>query len=217
MSIWAIIDDIAALLRSEGAERVDRKVDGLLAALTETIADALPTASQAVLREGAQAARRALDAAAGVELGSASFAAGQLAAAADVLGFAAGRAADDEALALAQRGPHAALLAELVGGARSNAQLREALGGKTEEYVCRLLRELRDAGLVATQRRGREAFNALTPVGRLLTERLPEEVRQPRIQPLMGLAGSNYQLIAMPVANDWADGSALPRLDLATG
>jgi DNA-binding transcriptional ArsR family regulator len=217
MSIWTIIDEIAAVLRSGGVETADRKVDGLLAALTETIADALPTSSQAVLREGARAARRALDAAADVDLASASFAAGQLAAVADVLGFAAGRAADDEALALAQRGPQAALLSELAGGARSNAQLREALGNKTEEYVCRLLRELRDAGLVATQRRGREAFNALTPVGRLLTERRPQEVRESQIQPLIGLAGSNYQLISMPVANDWDDGSALPRLDLATG
>ncbi|MBA4804790.1 MAG: hypothetical protein H2038_09095 [Brevundimonas sp.] len=215
MSIWAIIDEIAAALRAAEDATVDRKVDGLLSALTETLADALPNASQAVLREGAQAARRAFDAVRDAETDSAAFAAGQLAAVADVLGFAAGRAADDGALAMAQRAPYASLLADLRGGARSNRQLRQSLGIKSEEHMCRLLKEMRDADLVTTQRRGREAYNALTPVGRLLVETRLGVAEPARIPPIVGM-GNPYQLTALPVANDWEDGSALPRLDVGT-
>ena len=213
MSIWAIFDEIAALLTSAGDKTVDRRIDALLSALSETIADALPTANQAVLRDGAKAARRALEALVGVDHGSRSFAAGQLATAADVLGFAAGRAADDEAVTLAGRPAYAVLLRALVEGALSNTDLSRVVS-RSEEHVCRLLRELRQANLVTTERRGRHAFNVLTPVGRLLSEdRNVSGVNMPlRVGPTL----PHYQLTTMAAANDLDDGAELPRLDVAT-
>lgn len=214
MSIWTIFDEIAALLASSGDKKIDRKVDGMLAALSETIADALPTANQAVLRDGAKAAKRALETLAGVEQRSTSFAAGQLAAAADVLGFAAGRAADDETVLLAKRPSYAALLRALAGVSLTNTELSRAVG-RTEEHVCRLLRELRQADLITTERRGRNAFNVLTPVGRLLLEdREPVGLRMPI---LSAQVRPGYQLTILKAANDLGDGSELPRLNLAAG
>lgn len=214
MGIWAIFDEIAALLTSVGDAKIDRKIDNLLAALSETIADALPTANQALLRDGARAARRALETLTGVEYGSASFAAGQLAAAADVLGFAAGRAADDEAVILAGRPPYAALLRALAGGALSNTDLSQVVS-RSEEHVCRLLKELRKADLVTTERRGRHAFNVLTPVGRLLSE--DKEPSGFSMLAPMGPTLPIYQLTVLNAANDLGDGAELPRLDVATG
>lgn len=212
MSIWAIFDQISDELARSHAGRVDRKVDGLLAALSETIADALPTANQDVLREGATAARRALSALNGVEEWSASFAAGRLAAAADVLGFAAGRAADDEAVALAARAPYASILIELTRGALSNSELSRRLD-RSEEHVCRLLKELRQADLITTERRGRNAFNVLTPVGRLLSE--DHNPARADIASPPPTRRHSYQLVAMNAANDIGDGAELPRLSMA--
>lgn len=212
MSIWAIIDEIAAMLACSGDGTIDRKVDGLLAALSETIADTLPNANQAVLRDGAKAAKRALETLTGVEHRSTSFAAGQLAAAADVLGFAAGRAADDEAVALAARPSYAALLRALAGVALSNAELSRTIG-HSEEHVCRLLKELRRVDLITTERRGRNAFNVLTPVGRLLSEdKKPDGIDMPIF---LGPRSPSYQLITLEAANDLGDGAELPRLKVA--
>lgn len=214
MSIWTIIDEIATHLHAAKDGKVDATVDAMLSALSETIADALPTANQTVLSEGALALRRALDAAGEVDEASATFAAGQLAAAADLLGFAAGRAASDEAVALAARPTHSALLAALTKDARSNGYLQKALGGVTDAYVCRLLKELRTASLVTTQKRGREAFNTLTPVGRLLAAS-QALAQAPKIQlPVtIDMSQFNYMLNAIPVANDF--GSEIPRLQVA--
>lgn len=214
MSIWAIIDDIAAHLDAAKGGKVDATVDAMLSALSETIADALPTANQTVLREGALALRRALDVTRGVDEEAAAFAAGQLAAAADLLGFAAGRAASDEAIALAARPTHFKLLAALTEDARSNSYLQNALGGVTDAYVCRLLRELRAAGLVTTQRRGREAFNTLTPAGRLIASQALAQAPQIRLPAILDMAQFNYVLNAIPAAND-DFGSEIPRLQVA--
>lgn len=212
MSIWKIIDETADLLASSDDGTIDRKVDGLLAALSETIADTLPTANQAVLRDGAKAAKRALESLAGVEHRSTSFAAGQLAAAADVLGFAAGQAADDEAVALAARPSYAALLRALTSVALSNTELSRAVG-LSEEHVCRLLKELRQVNLITTERRGRKAFNVLTPVGRLLSEdKKLDGIDMPLF---LGPTSPTYQLIELKAANDLGDGAELPRLKVA--
>lgn len=214
MSIWAIFDEIAALIVSEGDKTLDRKVDGLLVALSETLADVLPTANQAVLRDGAEAARRALEVLAGVEHRSTSFVAGQLAAAADVLGFAVGRAADEEAVALSGRPPYAVLLRALAGGALSNTELSRSVK-RSEEHVCRLLKELRQADLVTTERRGRHAFNVLTPVGRLLSG--DHKLDSIGVPVFLGPALPSYQLTELKAANDLGDGAELPRLDVAIG
>ncbi|WP_173088737.1 helix-turn-helix domain-containing protein [Devosia sp. 1635] len=211
MSIWTIIEEIADFLASTSDKTVDRKVDSLLAALSETIADALPTANQAVLRDGAKAAKRALEALAGVEHYSTSFAAGQLAAAADVLGFAAERAAGDEAVALASRPSYASLIRALAGGALSNTDLSRIVG-RSEEHVCRQLKELRQAEVITTERRGRNAFNVLTPVGRLLAEdRMTDGIEVP----VSGPKSPIYQLTTLEAANDLGDGTELPRLKVA--
>ncbi|MCJ8355348.1 helix-turn-helix domain-containing protein [Novacetimonas hansenii] len=212
MSIWAIIDEIAALLASAGERTIDRKVDRLLAALSETIADALPTANQDVLRDGAKSAKRALETLSNVEHHSTNFAAGQLAAVADILGFTADRAASDEAVVLASRPTYAILLRALEGAALSNTELSRRIG-RSEEHVCRLLRELRSADLITTERRGRNAFNILTPVGRLLSEnKQAEEIGTPTsMEPVL----FSYQLTTLEVANDLGDGAELPRLKVA--
>ena len=168
---WAIFDQIGAVVPND-ASNLDAKVDSMVSAAMERVADALTSMSQASLQEGANAARAAFERLDGVhpmDPTSVAFIGGRLASAADVLGFAASRAAQEGAASMARRAPYAQALSALAERPLRNVDLGARLV-KSEAQICRILKELRDLELVVPQRRGREVFNVLTPIGRLAVE-----------------------------------------------
>ena len=105
-----------------------------------------------------------------------------MSAAVDVLGFASHQTADDAAVfALAHKHPYAAVLALLHQGALRNVDLAVRMG-KDEAQISKWLTALRNVEAVTSHRRGRETFNALTPVGRMVVERGIEDANRAPIQ-----------------------------------
>lgn len=169
--IWEIFEQIGAA-KQDSSGNLDPKVDSLMSAAVERISDGLASMGQDTLREGADAARAALDRLEDlhpIDSTSVAFIGGRLASTADLLGFAASRAAQDGAAALAQRAPYAQTLSQLAQHPLRNVDLGAKLN-KSEAQICRILRELRSVDLVTPQKRGREVFNVLTPIGRMIVE-----------------------------------------------
>lgn len=157
-------------------QTVAGKVDGLLSASLETVADVLSTATVQTLREGISAAGQAFRSLApdlDVEQTQA-FAAGRLSAISDVLGYAARQTGDDAILKKAARQPYATVLSQLHARPMRNADLCEALG-RDKGQVSRLLSELRAVDAVTSHKQGRDVFNALTPIGRLVVDKGVED------------------------------------------
>jgi len=212
---WEIFDRIGtASSTSDGS--LDPKADAWMSAVAERLADKLPSLSQASLRAGAIAARNAydrIDRTYSMDLNSPTFIGGRLAFAADLLGYASSRSAHDQAASLARRTPYAQVLSELSLGALRNVDLGEKLI-KTEAQICRILKELRDFGLVASQRRGREVFNLLTPIGRLIVEDGIQAMRRVPLSETNVIDFSANKMVVLanlePVSR--VSGSALPRL-----
>ena len=148
----------------------------------ETVADTLSTATSKVLREGAMLAKSALgtlDRAAEVQECSASYLAGRIAAIADVLGYASYQTSDETVIALVRRQPYSSIVAALNEQAMRNLDLANHLG-KDEAQISRSLKDLREEGAVTSHKRGREVYNSLTPVGRLVVEQgLIDAARRP--------------------------------------
>jgi DNA-binding transcriptional ArsR family regulator len=172
-SIWIGLESVKELAEKLDQPAIAEKVDAILAGVMETVADVLPAAPVGQLREGAMSAKAALERverAGGVNETSSSYIAGRLAAAADVLGYASFQTADDAAVEIAREQPYAGILAILAEGALRNVDLATKLR-KDEPRVSKWLAALRGAGAVTSHKRGRETFNALTPVGRLVVEK----------------------------------------------
>lgn len=164
----------------DGAEKLDAILDGAM----EAIADTLSTATPALLREGETTAKAALNLMglrAAIDETSPAFLAGRVAAVADVLGFAAHQTADASVLVRARQQPYATILAHLQERAMRNVDLAAAMR-KDEGQISRWLTVLRTDEVVTSHRRGREVFNALTPVGRLAVEMGVEERNHAPIQ-----------------------------------
>ncbi|RTQ30661.1 transcriptional regulator [Variovorax gossypii] len=212
---WQIFDQINALTTSEGSN-VDPKVDAWLSALMERIADAFQSMGVSGLGEGAQAARQAferVDAVHHLDPASPAFVGGRLAAAADLLGYAAARTANSEAESIAGRSPYAGILSALAKHPLRNVDLAAEVT-KSDAEICRHLRKLRELDLVAPQRRGREVFNALTPIGRLAVEQGVQRAQRVPLEHTNVIdlaANQGLRLNAIkPAAN--VSGSELPRL-----
>jgi DNA-binding transcriptional ArsR family regulator len=198
---WAPLSKIQDLLVNVAWENVAAKVDSFLSAGLEAVADVLPTATATTLRQGAASARTAFETLVSkesVDEESAAFAAGRLAAAVDILGYAAHQTADDAVLTIATRQPYATLLEALHDKPMRNVDLAERLG-KDKGQISKLLATLREHQAVTSHRQGREVFNALSPVGRLVVERgIEERVRAPigqsRVFDIAAAANDMYSL-----------------------
>lgn len=171
--IWDGLRKFKDLIQAAGVAGETEKLDAILDGAMETIADVLSHSSPSLLREGQTAAKDALNLLglkAALDERSPDFLAGRVSAAVDVLGFAAHQTADDDAvLAVAHRQPYARLLALLHQGALRNVDLAGRMN-KDEAQISKWLGALRTVGAVTSHRRGRETFNALTPVGRMVVE-----------------------------------------------
>lgn len=170
--IWNNIRKIKELISSGSYSAEAPKVERLLNSVMETIADTMPSGSAALLTEGAKAATEALNtlrAEQGIDRHSPGFAAVRLAAAVDVLGYAAAITADEAAVARARRHPYVTILQELFEAPMRNVDLVRRLSLEKSQ-ASRYLAELRDMEMVTSHQRGREVYNNLTPAGRLVVE-----------------------------------------------
>jgi len=163
----------AAEIASGNAEKVDLKVDRLLSAVLEGLATSLPTSNEATLKEGAGVSRQALMTIAAnhqMDPQSPNYVMGRIAAVTDLLGYSAAAMTSDAAVDLAKRHPYADILKKLADGPARNVDLAAHID-QSEEHVSRtLLKQMREHGLVVSQRRGREVYNAISPAGRLVVE-----------------------------------------------
>lgn len=213
---WDGLSKIQEILASYDPEQAN-KVDMILASVMETVADILPTASAPVLREGVKAAKAALetlDRTLQVDESSPSYVAGRLAAVLDVLGYAAYQTADEAVVDMARKQPYALILAALATGAMRNVDLAAALQ-KDEPRVSKWLAALREHGAVTSHKRGRELFNALTPVGRLLVEQGWQDERRAPLEAsqVHSLEAHRFDLSKRRAASH-AQPAALPRLSM---
>lgn len=170
--LWDNLRNVNRLIAEGELGKSAAKVDGLLNAVSEAVADALPSATAGLLHEGAGAAVGALNALRSkenIDRLSSDFIAGRLAATADVLGFAAASTADETAIARARQQPYARILQALHDAPLRNTDLTRDLGIHKSQ-VSRYLTELREMEMVTSHQQGREVFNGLTPAGRLVVE-----------------------------------------------
>lgn len=217
---WDYFKEVSELSGKSSDPLVAEKVDSILSSTMEAIADILPTATSEVLRDGAVAARDALEAYEridGVDELSPSFAAGRLASAVDVLGYASYQTADEAILELARRQPYGSILAALMDGPMRSVDLAAKLD-KDEARTSKWLSTLRENGAVMSHKHGRELVSALTPVGRLVVEAGWQDERRAPLQTsnLISITASRYDLAARPAPAD-VDARALPRLDVPGG
>lgn len=170
---WRPLAEISDIAAGGGASCLD-KADPLLAAVAETVADVLPTASASTLRAGASEAAAALAAIRQLGLvdeGSSDFVAGRLSALIDILGFAAASTLDDDSAHKAMQPPYRELLKALSGGARRCADLVLSMD-RMQEEISSLLHDMRVLQVVTNHRRGVDVYFELTPAGRLLAKDL---------------------------------------------
>jgi len=196
------------------------KVDSIVAAVMEAIADALPTASAPLLREGAMAARDALETlerVAEVDDGSPSYTAGRLAAAVDVLGYASFQTADDAILERARMQPFGRILQVLAEQPLRNVDLAARLG-KDEARTSKWLTELRELGAVTSHKQGREVFSALTPIGRLVVEQGWQDERRAPLDAsnVIDMGASRFDLARRAGPPD-AERRGVPRISASGG
>lgn len=217
---WDSFKIIAEMAEKSTNPAVAEKVDSILSATMESIADTLPTATCEMLRAGAAAARDALEAYErldGVDELSPSFAAGRLASAVDVLGYASYQTADDAILELARTQPYGSVLAALVDSPMRSVDLAAKLG-KDEARTSKWLATLRENGAVMSHKHGRELVSALTPVGRLVVGAGWQDERRAPLQTsnVISMSASRYDLASRPAPAD-VDVRAVPRISASGG
>lgn len=218
--VWSGLEEIAQILENQRDSTNLEMVDAILDGVFESLADILPSAPPALLQDGAKAARTALEALERSSLvtpESADFAAGRIAAAIDLLGFAAQATADDAALVLVRQHPFAELVARLSDGALRNVDLARLLD-RDEAQISKWLVQLEEHGLVTSHKRGRERFNGLTPIGRLALEQGVQEANRVPLEEskvcAMGAYRFDLKNWPSPVG---AGSSALPRISASGG
>lgn len=217
---WDSFKNIEEMAGDSSDPVVAEKVDSILSAVMEAIADTLPTATSEVLRVGAAAARDALEAYErldGVDELSPSFAAGRLASAVDVLGYASYQTADEAIFELARTQPYGSVLTALMEGPLRSVDLAAKLG-KDEPRTSKWLTTLRENGAVMSHKHGRELVSALTPVGRLVVEAGWQDERRASLQSsnVISLGASRYDLASRAAPAD-VDVRAVPRLSASGG
>jgi DNA-binding MarR family transcriptional regulator len=200
--IWDSFRDASEMLENGISESVSLTVDLLVNASLETVADALPVSPASVLREGGQAAKSLLNLIASkaeLDRTSLPFLAGRISAAVDVLGYAAHQTADEKVLDIATTQPFAKLLALLAERPHRNVDLVKSLG-KDKSTISKLLGTLRQNEAVTSHRHGRETYNALTPVGRLIVEKGIEDRRRISVENsrVFDFGSHRYNLNAVP-------------------
>jgi hypothetical protein len=169
---WSSLRKAAESIDKIADTTVAQKVDLYLDATLETISDRLSVAPVKTLSEGSRLAKDVLDAlsrSSDVDRLSTNYIAGRLAAASDVLGYAARQTADEALLPIARMQPYARILAALYERPMRNSDLVTLLH-KDKGQISRNLTELRKHEAVTSHKNGRELYNALTPVGRLIVE-----------------------------------------------
>lgn len=217
---WESFKVIAEIAQESRDPAVAKKVDSILSSAMELIADTLPTATSEMLRAGAVAARDALEAyerIEGVDELSPSFAAGRLASAVDVLGYASYQTADEAILELARAQPYGSVLAALMDGPMRSVDLAAKLG-KDEARTSKWLATLRENGAVMSHKHGRELVSALTPVGRLVVEAGWQDERRAPLQAsnVLSMNASRYDIASRPAPAD-VDVRAVPRISASGG
>jgi len=178
--LWNSFDIVKDLIAKDDFKTVAERVDLALNASMETVADVLPTAAAPVLRQGVEAATGALSTLRSkirADRLSPDYAAGRLAAALDIMGYAASATADEDAIKKAKQQPFARILDMLAVKSLRNTEIAAALG-QDKGYISRLLDELRAMEMVTSHRHGRDLYNALTPVGRLVVDEGVEAARR---------------------------------------
>ena len=178
--LWESFDIVRDLVAKGEFEKVAEKVDFALNASMETVANVLPTAAAPMLRDGVEAATGALNtlrSKSRADRLSPDYAAGRLAAALDILGYAASATADEEAVKKVKQQPFARILDLLAEQPLRNTELAAKLG-RDKAYISRLLDTLRTLEMVTSHRHGRDLYNALTPVARLVVEEGVEASRR---------------------------------------
>lgn len=177
---WINLRKAFDLANEIGEQKVAEKVDLHLNAAMETISEKLSVAPADVLSEGSRLAKSVLDnlsRANEVDRLSINYLAGRLAAASDVLGYAARQTADEDLLKVARMQPYATILSTLYQKPLRNTDLVKALG-KDKAHVSRALDILRSKDAVVSHREGRELYNALTPVGRAVVDAGIQDARR---------------------------------------
>lgn len=219
-SCWESFREIAQMAEEAENPAISEKVDSIISAAMEVIADTLPTATSEVLRAGAAEARVALDAyerLEGVDELSPSFAAGRLASAVDVLAYASYQTADEAILGLARTQPYGSLLAALMEGPMRSVDLAAKLG-KDKARTSKWLATLRENGAVMSHKHGRELYSALTPVGRLVVEAGWQDERRAPLQTsnVLSMSASRYDIASRPAPAD-VNVRAIPRISASGG
>jgi len=218
--VWDTFKIIAKMAQESKDTAIAEKVDSMLSAAMESIADTLPTATSEMLRAGAAAARVALEVYErldGVDELSPSFAAGRLASAVDILGYASYQTADEAILELARTQPYGSVLAALMEGPMRSVDLAAKLG-KDEARTSKWLATLRENGAVMSHKHGRELVSALTPVGRLVVEAGWQDERRLPLQAsnVVSMSASRYDIASRPAPSD-VDVRAVPRISASGG
>ncbi len=217
---WDSFKNIKEMAGESSNPAVAEKVDSILSAAMEAIADTLPTATSEVLRVGAAAARDALEAYErlySIDELSPSFAAGRLASAVDVLGYASYQTADGAILELARTQPYGSVLTALMEGPLRSVDLAVKLG-KDEPRTSKWLATLRANGAVTSHKHGRELVSALTPVGRLVVEAGWQDERRAPLwaSNVISLGASRYDLTSRAAPAD-VDVRTVPRISASGG
>lgn len=217
---WDNFKAVKELAEKSGEPAVAEKVDRILSAAMESIADVLPTATPEILRTGVVAAREALEAyerLEGVDELSPSFAAGRLASAVDALGYCAMATADEGVLQLSRMQPYGRIMAMLADGPTRSVDLAKRLGSD-EAQVSKWLASLRDGGAVLSHKHGRELVSALTPIGRLAVETGWQDERRAPLEAsnVVSLAASRYDLGSRAAPMD-VEASEVPRISASGG
>jgi CRP-like cAMP-binding protein len=144
------------------------RTDAQLSAALEALPGLLDTAAPSDLERGRQAASAALGALDPEDAQpTQDFLAGRLSAIVDLLGYAATQTADPAAIAFARAAPFSDILVLLAENPLRNTDLAQHLD-RDKAQVSKWLAALREAGLVHSHRRGRELYNQLTPLARLI-------------------------------------------------
>lgn len=209
---------ISEAANGKGLEGQGEKVDAILDAISEVVADVLPTATAPVLKDATEAVKatlRDLQRATPIDEASVSYIAGRLTATADILGYAAYRTADEGALHIARTQPFGTILDLLAEKAMRNVDLAKVMA-KDEAQVSKWLAKLRDAGAVVSHRQGREIFNGLTPIGRLVVEEGWQNERRANLGTVnvLSLEANRYDRydLARRASPQGVKGAELPRL-----
>ncbi|MBY3081094.1 winged helix-turn-helix transcriptional regulator [Rhizobium laguerreae] len=214
--LWESFDIVKEMVSDGEFDKVAEIVGKALNASMETIADVLPSANAPVLREGLEAANGALAVLRSkvkLDRRSADYTAGRLAAAMDILAYAASATADEASVKKAKRQPYVQIIELLAEQPLRNTDIVDRIR-KDKAYVSRLLDELRGMDIVTSHRHGRDLFNALTPVGRLIVEEGIEDARRAPIGESRVFDLGVYSLAQRPTPADVKQ-SQLPRLSAA--